>query len=185
MINNTSLFLAILVLGVFGHSSSNCDLIEWVQRPALEIPIAQSVYPKIPNTTYSSCGENCTYTKGFSCFTLTRPYGEPKEFAECDTESTNMCMGTIGVSNNCKTLECCQELNKQVMPNLAITFNSFNYIMKFRNEFGYEIPCDEFDSNTGDTCVQFADYGSSSDTTACFELEDFFNSVDDMYFDLF
>lgn len=174
--------VAVLLLIASSCVLADCGLITWQARPTLENPMVQNVLPKLPNTTVSSCGGNCTYTKGFSCV-QTPPVGY--SFVECESEQYPKCLGTIGVANNCKTLECCQELNKQTLPKVNIFFNSFNYVMKFRNEFGYEIPCEEFESNTNDNCVQFADYAASSDPRSCYVLRDFFNSVDDMTFELF
>lgn len=177
------IILSLLVFGVFGQFKNECGLTTFAARPVLENPLVQNVYPKIPNTTVTNCGGNCSYTKGFSC--VTTPGEGGYHFVDCPTQQYPKCFGTIGVSNGCKTLECCQELNEMALPQVKILFNSFNYIMKFRNQFGYEIPCEEFESNTDDTCVQFADYGASSDPNSCYQLQDFFNSFDDMTFELF
>ena len=183
MLTRSVVFFCLLICA-YGQIASNCGIASFEPKPILENAITESLYPKIPNTVYGSCGPTCTYTKGFSCVNVTA-VPPSVDFIECNPNVFPLCMGRIGASNDCHTMDCCKQLNAVMLGKVDIQFNSFNYIMEFRNEFGYEIPCEEFDSNTGDTCVQFADYGASSDEYACIELGSFLNNVDDMTFELF
>jgi len=161
-----------------------CTLKYLLNREILENPIAQVLYNKL--TYYnSSCGDNCSYINGFSCVTASFP---KIQLSNCSSTEYPICMGRIEVNNNCKTLDCCNQLNKQVLPNLypITTLTSINYYMKFFNDMSEIIPCEDFDSFSGDKCIQFADYAASSDRYTCNSLDAIYTSgAEQMSFDLF
>mgnify|MGYP005995610495 CR=1 FL=1 len=99
-------------------------------------------------------------------------------------------MGRIERYNGCKTLACCDTENLETIiryPLVTGIAGSYNYYMKFFNQKNETIPCGQFTSNTGDYCVQFADYAASSDPVTCNVLDRIYQggSADDMSFDLF
>ena len=162
--------------------ASDCSFIEFTSRENLEHPAASLVYDQFSYVD-SSCGNNCTKTEAFSCVNFLDREG----MVPCESMKYPKCMGRVIVYNECETLECCEELNKQVLPHAIpiADYTSFNYYMKFYDEFNRELTCDQFTSFSDDRCLQYVDYAASSDPETCYDLIDLFDSSDAMAFELF
>lgn len=159
-----------------------CGIVDRMYVKPLETPEVRMIYPTLP-ATIGSCGGNCTYFKGFSCLSE-KPSGDNVTFVDC-TLKTPTCLGRFAAKNSCETMDCCRKLNQNMYQYVDQQYISYNYYMEFRDEFGQLLHCDEFSSYKGDSCVQFADYGSFSDELSCKALNLFFNNADSMSFELF
>ena len=162
---------------------SSCGINEWVYVKEIETPEIRMIYPSLPSTT-GSCGVNCTYFKGFSCITE-ESSANNITFTDCDRNTPAPCLGRIAAKNSCETMDCCKKLNQDMLMIIDQQYYSYNYFMEFRDGFGQLLHCDEFSSYTGDSCVQFADYGSSSNEVACKAFNILINNVDSISFELF
>lgn len=164
--------------------TSSCDnTIDIIKSEILNVHFIQNL---LANLTYTNdtCGNDCTYQRGFSCLGF-----DSGKIDEIKCVNNTFCIGRMTVSNNCRTLECCEVLNKAVLPQIqSVTHHveAFNYELKFMNgKFNQEISCELFVSHTTDTCIQFFDYGNT-DSEACVELQDLpISGSDTMAFDLF
>lgn len=165
--------------------NSNCNgFLNFTYLDVLTSPVASYGLSHLPLTVSGVCGGNCTYSERFSCVTDDQNYA----FTECNfLTERNGCLGRVSVSNDCNTLDCCKNLNEMVLPQVEFTslLQSFNYNMKFYNSLLESINCNEFSSNTKDTCIQYADFGGApSDRITCKAIAYYLKS-DHMAFELF
>ena len=190
--NYTSMALwAILVFVVVQQveAQDSCsDLTTWYYEDALLTYRAKALLNDLHYST-SFCGRNCTLQNGFSCLTEVRsiPW-KVYNLTECDM-ITDACIGRVIVTNNCRTLDCCSQLNAEFMEKLPFYDTSLetstNYYMKFYGANSMQIPCSQFTSNTFDRCLQYVDYGQASGDPGKCKLWENANKMENLAFELF
>lgn len=191
-------FLAALVFANIALAQ-NCSSIftageRGMQRfPIKGFPITSDVLPN------SACGlppqaTSCVYSEAFSCLVYNKGIFTP---IDCQTalaaDDFPLCYGEVQFYGNCRTFECCQNLNANILPYVKQQIGSrplgtsYYYYMQFNSPGGGVINCQSF-SEGFDTCTQHLNFAGSSNWETCTEFYNQFTAAqnsDDMAFNLF